>query len=348
MSVISVRALTEGRSGSQTNDKGIRTSVRKFGVRTNSLADDDTVVRYAVGVPRLYDVHPNDPGMNVESVQCSQDSFSGVYWEVVVNYSSKTPDEQQQAENPLERRSKVEWGKVDYQEAYQQDQDGQAMVNSAQEPFDPPRQRDAKRITLKITRNEPSFNPALALAYQDHVNADVFFGADPGLCKCQGITGSEDYQNNITFWSVVYEFEFRKEGFDEYILDQGFSTLANGVRTLIRDQHGTPVTQPVLLNGAGGLLSAGRTTLSDAIGAGTNFFTVPSSTGFPTTFPFKVRIDNEILSVTNNVANLWSVDRGQDGTTAAGHAMGAAIVLEPVYLLRKPYARAVFSDLNLP
>lgn len=62
---------------------------------------------------------------------------------------------------------------------------------------------------------------------------------------------------------------------------------------------------------------------------------VNSTVGFPLNGPFKIRIDNEVLQVTDGVgyyrdAGLdleWSVERGVWGTTPADHSMRARVSL---------------------
>jgi hypothetical protein len=53
---------------------------------------------------------------------------------------------------------------------------------------------------------------------------------------------------------------------------------------------------------------------------------VTAKTGFPTTYPFTIKIDSEQMSVTGSPSGtLWTVTRGQGGTAAATHANGAAV-----------------------
>jgi hypothetical protein len=52
--------------------------------------------------------------------------------------------------------------------------------------------------------------------------------------------------------------------------------------------------------------------------------TVDSSTGFPAA-PFRIRIDTELLLVTNVSGVLWDVTRGEEGTTAVIHSLGDTV-----------------------
>lgn len=68
--------------------------------------------------------------------------------------------------------------------------------------------------------------------------------------------------------------------------------------------------------------------------------TVPSGEGarFPSTYPFNISIDNEILKVTNRSTDTMTVTRAQESTTAATHKAGANVQLNIT-------AKAI-SDLN--
>jgi prepilin-type N-terminal cleavage/methylation domain-containing protein len=67
------------------------------------------------------------------------------------------------------------------------------------------------------------------------------------------------------------------------------------------------------------------TTLSATIDAAATTLTVASAAGFPTA-PFRVKIDNEVLYVSEVNGAVFTVKRGTDLTVAASHTGGAAVV----------------------
>jgi len=68
------------------------------------------------------------------------------------------------------------------------------------------------------------------------------------------------------------------------------------------------------------------TTLSSAMTAAQTSLTVASASGFPTS-QFKVRIDDEVMTVTSGFGSTsWTVTRGERGTTAAAHATGQTVI----------------------
>lgn len=67
------------------------------------------------------------------------------------------------------------------------------------------------------------------------------------------------------------------------------------------------------------------TTLNGSITAGALSLVVSDRSKFPTTFPFTVQIDAEVLLVTAGASTTWTVTRGYGGTAAASHSSGATI-----------------------
>jgi prepilin-type N-terminal cleavage/methylation domain-containing protein len=66
------------------------------------------------------------------------------------------------------------------------------------------------------------------------------------------------------------------------------------------------------------------TTLSSAITATASTLTVASATGFPTA-PFRIKIDSEVMYVTDVSGAVFTVTRSVDGTTPAAHSGGATV-----------------------
>jgi prepilin-type N-terminal cleavage/methylation domain-containing protein len=66
-------------------------------------------------------------------------------------------------------------------------------------------------------------------------------------------------------------------------------------------------------------------TLSATIDASATTLTVASATGFPAA-PFRVKLGDEVLYVTEVSGAVFTVTRGVDGTVAAAHSGGAAVV----------------------
>jgi Tfp pilus assembly protein PilX len=69
-----------------------------------------------------------------------------------------------------------------------------------------------------------------------------------------------------------------------------------------------------------------NTTESGALTATQTTITVASASGFPTTGTFRIRVDDENMTVTGGQGTTtWTVTRGVNGTTAATHASGTSV-----------------------
>jgi subtilisin-like proprotein convertase family protein len=94
------------------------------------------------------------------------------------------------------------------------------------------------------------------------------------------------------------------------------------------------------------LTTLATTTIKETGGIGANdtTMTVNSSVGFKGT-PFIVKIDNELIKVTNVNGTTWTIQRAVNMTTRAPHANGATITeVDPLFTLN----RGVFNNPNDP
>lgn len=146
----------------------------------------------------------------------------------------------------------------------------QPLRSSNGEPFNPPPHRDESKLILTITRNEAlaTPHPTLSIAYQDCVNSDVFWGADPGMVKLNNITvrrETRQLQNGTTaaYLRCTYVFHI-KQTWDVQLLDKGtwYWTTGSRLGTGAKQQKflsadGNPIDG--LLNGKGGKLADGAT-----------------------------------------------------------------------------------------
>lgn len=78
------------------------------------------------------------------------------------------------------------------------------------------------------------------------------------------------------------------------------------------------------------------TSLSAATTSSATTLTVASAGGFPSTAPFRIQVDSEIMFVTAGAGTTtWTVSRGGDGSSAAAHLSGATVqLMERPHLVR--------------
>jgi hypothetical protein len=263
----------------------VRDYQRSFKYQTDAATDSQLQILLYPLTPRLFTPYAGqdgfvDLGAICYQVDAAQDEDDPFFWKATAHYSSDLSHIAEMAdkgstnplsgnsiggrgaqgfENPLLRPPKIKWGQAKFQKAVTQDTNGDPIVNSALERFDPPVEIDDSRPTLEITRNEPTYQQALAMKYRDAVNSDPFFGFGIGTVKVDSITADFRWENGYGYWEVSYVFHIRPEKWNPTeILDCGFYHLdAAGKPAAIRDAVGSNLSAPVLLDGKGQQLQPG-------------------------------------------------------------------------------------------
>jgi len=210
-------------------------------------------------IPQLWDEHPNDSWMYVQSISCHW--LAAHFWEVTVNYS--------RTEEPLCQPMKIEWTFATSTEPIDRDADGEAITNSAGVTFDQPLSEEIDDQILRITRNEETFDANFAADYKGAVNSDTFWGFPPRTCRLKIFDGVKARAAGLWFWQVTYEFHIRydasdplRTGWNHRVLDQGYQVKTGALNDdgspeyeTLTDASGQPLREPVLLDGNGNRLA---------------------------------------------------------------------------------------------
>lgn len=363
MAITSFWLTTKRKGNGKSTRKGLiteiinRTYINQYVVQTNDLADGPQTVRAHASCPAIGDsyVCGNDADVlaTCTDVDVDADAENPYVWHVTATYDTDRLIGVA-IDNPLNLPPEVSWSYAKYEKPLVRDATGVPLVNSSKEAFDPGVMYNDARPVLSVVRNEASFDPAIALAYQEACNTDIFAGAGPRCAKLTTMSGQKQVDIGSAYYKVTYEIEFRRETFDIQILDQGFRDLN---RNIFRDPRDfAPLANPTLMNGKGVRLTDATTTLTASVDA--EQFTIPVADG-TTKFPpgptvpphhyFEIRVDNEVMQVLAGFSsNTWIVTRGYAGTTAASHSNGATVRMEPYYLRFQPHRLLPFATLALP
>ncbi len=257
------RDVTESKEVDDLDFRG--ETVRIFDLEFS--ADEDPVYLPTLAVdnqelPDLWEPHPADPWMY--AVRKSTKFKSAYILELTVYYA-RIPE-------PLLMPAQVSYAFVTQQEPIDRDANGKAITNSSLETFDPPLTEEASTLILRVERNEASYNALIAADYMGSVNNDVFLGLPAGTCKLTAWDGARVKAAGLVYWEITYEIQIRytanetpQKGWRRRILDQGFrikdGTDADGKPKfkILKDTDGNPLTEPVLLDGAGARLAASNT-----------------------------------------------------------------------------------------
>ncbi len=236
------------------------TYVRAWEVRCDSPSDGPKLAMEHADVPVIGDIYltttesdGNAYAQN-KSVEVLAWKGDGVDYLVTVNYGPL--DSVSFGAEPLEWPIRIRCSFQKYDRALFVDQDGNAIRNSAGDPFGEPILVEDNRPILVVTRNESvnAFSLTLAAQYQDTVNAALWNGFPARTVRCTDIqTGDEqkDPATGLYYYSVSYVFEIKWETWTKEILDQGYAYLDSGTRKPFLDAEKQPISDPQPLDGSG-------------------------------------------------------------------------------------------------
>lgn len=241
-----------------TNSRGIRTYTRAFRFETSSQSED----AWDVGS------HPNAPVIGqafrdawcISSTPACTDPWKG--WTITAEYSSAVEMNVDPTQDAMQIRVYTE----QFQKPAVFDKNGNKIVNSAGDPFDPPLMMDDSRRVISLVRNVAAY-PSWVLSYQDAVNSDTFtvrgITYAAGVGKVQSVSISDgQIRNNVPFYTVEVLIHLQKNGWILQPLDVGFRELgySGDLINILNQGDDERPSAPVPLNGSGYQLSNPSTT----------------------------------------------------------------------------------------
>lgn len=237
---------------SATNQKGMRSYVRKFKLKTSIDSDGPYAVGSDPNLPKIGSLYPDDPFAWCTSLQVDPFGDGPLGWMVTANYSS----ERELAEDPTADPAQITWDSEQFQRPAVFDNAGNSICNSAGDPFDPPNMMDDSRRVVTVQKNL-SVVPSWILSYQDAVNSDTFtldgISIGIGVAKMQRVSvGPVERRNAITFRAVTFQIHLERNGWLLEPLDAGFRENPSGLLVNIINPGDSELpAAPVPLNGAG-------------------------------------------------------------------------------------------------
>lgn len=251
MAIVSINERFQDRTGTETLQE-LR-STRVFLIVTDSKYDDDATILASPSVVQLGATHPNNVNMWCRSRTCAQ--FEGsTYWLLTCEYSNRI---EISSSDPADDAAEITWTTEQFQIVAEKDRNGEGVLNSAGDPFDPPPMRDFSRRVVTIRKNVQSV-PSWILDYEDAVNSAPFtvggltIGAEKAKMQRVDI-GPAQIRNNITYYPLTFELHLSRDGWDLKPLDQGFRELdgSGDLQQILNPSDKEPVTQPALLDASG-------------------------------------------------------------------------------------------------
>ncbi len=221
------------------NTKGVRTYQRRFKLETSLKTENAAMVGSDANLPIIGNTHPGDGNARCIGSRVENTSpWKG--WTVTVEYS----DERVINTDPTIDEAEINWGSEQFQKVAVVDRDGNLIVNSAGDLFDPPAMIDDSRRVVTVSKNLAAV-PSWILDYQDAINSDTFtidgISIAVGKAKMQAVTvGPKQRRNNTVFRTVNFTIHLQRDGWTLDILDAGYNR---------KDPLDATKRQPITING---------------------------------------------------------------------------------------------------
>lgn len=224
--------------------------------------DPREMIYHSGQVPVRGDGHPELP-----AYACVGGAFSDgegpVHWKYVAEYSSNAaaadPDD------PLLAPPTWRYYGEPLEVEVDTDIDGNPLVNTAGEPYDPPITRRFRDRVLEYNVNiiAGTVDVDWLLDFTDHTNTDTFAGRAAGEALCDEITA--DLQRfgdaGLNYYACKLIFKFRRNYTDasaparsawcDRVLNRGYRRLdGTDIKTIV-DANKMPLNRPSLLDAAG-------------------------------------------------------------------------------------------------
>lgn len=238
MSITSVKESPFGRAVRKDKDGKIN-ATRVFLVATDSPADFLEVLG-AAGIPAKDDPFPGLSAIVAQDIRAT-DRGSAKAWRVTVEYGPQDEDEDSASggndpNDPTDDPVKIRGGSEFFTKALQRDLDGKPVVNSVEQPFDQPLEREIAHPYLLLERNESSAPYAKARQYTNTINNAQFYGAPPKTLLCHDISFNNDFWQDVDtgawheYWVVQYKFLYNAEQWNPFkVYDVGYrEQVGNG------------------------------------------------------------------------------------------------------------------------
>ena len=258
---VTITKLSEGRT-SNYDGKGLREYQQTFRVVTDSLPYGPLAAEMAVA--NQYTIVQNltyyDEGNSVVDLAALAESIRGdpeyddnpfrflvsvVYstrvYDSIAQNGGATPTSPQQggnspsssenaSENPLLQPAELSITTQERMRVVYLDLNGNAVLNAAGEPFDPPKEAPDAFLVITITRNEATTSPVEDLKYINAINEVILGSFAAGTAICKGISGTASYWHGLRYWKRTYIFHVTDDVFgwlrDEIMLEHGWNYLS--------------------------------------------------------------------------------------------------------------------------
>ena len=188
MSVIEVKEIHQQRRG-QIDKFLNRTYYRAYRVLCDTTSDDAAIIYaqgQAKGLPVMWQQHPNDSSAYVTEMAPQAEGEDGKEHIVLVTYTTAV-----QELNPLLMPPIGSWSTQEIPVPIDYDVFGDAILNTAEDAYDPAIEIPFPMPRLSVSRNE-LISPSVWNLMAGSINLDIFQGFPPNACRFLGCSGTEN------------------------------------------------------------------------------------------------------------------------------------------------------------
>lgn len=210
MSIVSVKRIRANRNS--TLDLRLMRAQTGYQVITDDPETSELEIRRADGIPRVGDLHPEEPRLSVVYVETGDPDDSGLVWrDVKVKYEAQV-NGKNEGDNtgPLDLPAEISGAGRKTQEPIDIDLNSNIICNAVGEPFDPPVTETFTDLELTVTKNFANID---IVDLQDYVNAwnsDTFLGFIPGQCLMDDIRWTRVVTPSLIYYRVTFVVLVRK------------------------------------------------------------------------------------------------------------------------------------------
>jgi len=231
---------------------------RKWKVKTDAATTEASVLN-DTSCPKLGQVHPRFNWLFCTDRKVSrEEKRNHILWTVTADYELPKRGDSQQQENPLADPISISWSSQQYTAPVYMDNQGNAIKNTAGDPFLPPVEMPFSRFVVVIRRNLAAV-PSWVLGFVDAVNASAWnvdgITIPKGAAKVEGLSISEwQFRGGVPYRTVEFQVSIKSPGeggWKARPLSMGFHELdAQGKKRKIM-LNGQPCSVPQPLDASG-------------------------------------------------------------------------------------------------
>lgn len=235
------------------NNLGTRTYTRGFTLESTLQSEGPYTVGSHPNLPQIGDAHNEDPDAYCFEVSITQKT-PWKLWTYTAQYST----DKELNRNPLFDPAIITWDGENFEEVAFEDRNGNAILNSAGDPFENLMRERSRRVAT-VVKNVLGV-PSWVIEQENAVNSAAFvldgYLINPGLAMLAQPKISEwKKRNTYNYRTITFQIKLNRDGWALRPLDAGFSYIIGGQKRRAVNGDGTDPTTPICLNGSGGILT---------------------------------------------------------------------------------------------